>query len=569
MTIAGQDTDGGAVEAPAFGKYRLHRLVGRGGFASVYLAELQGDYGFRKSVALKVLRRQLESLHDLVSAEFLNEARLGASIRHPNLVEFYECGRVGNRLYIAMELVEGPNLAQVLQYREMLPRPLSRDAILSIATQIAIGLRALHGASIDGRPIRPIHQDMKPGNLLLPPDGTVKISDYGIARFATDFYETLGLEGPRGSPLYMSPEQAAGEELCQATDVFSFATMMTELVTGGNPFSASTIAGVMNRVMTADTGETLDAVAEFHPELAAVLEICLRQEPERRYKDGAALAAAMEPMIPDGTPESHLGEVVQEMNGILAEQNKMLHSRPVQVFWGDLEDDPDQTEAVNITHAEGGRVSHRSASMPAVQAVQPPPPRRWWLPLAAVPIAGVLMAVGWFGATTLGARVPSGEGEEADSSALAGGGALAPRGPVDAAPAGSDEPPFGPTWEELTAEPEPSPSAGDLRRYGLVPPVIQHEPVSRGIRGKDTPITVGVQPSGAYQFSLWYRSVPDGDWQRADVHGGQSGQVELTLTMGDWLTQQTTAVEYFIDVEGPGGSAKSGSAAEPHQYKLY
>ena len=569
MTNAEQDTDNAALEAPVFGKYRLQRLVGRGGFASVYLAELQGEYGFRKTVALKVLRRQLESLQDLVSAEFLNEARLGASIRHPNMVEFYECGRVGNRLYIAMELVEGPNLAQVLQHREMLASPLDQAAILSIATQISIGLRALHGASIDGRPIRPIHQDMKPGNLLLPPDGILKISDYGIARFATDFYETLGLEGPRGSPLYMSPEQASGEELSQATDVFSFATMMAELVTGDHPFSASTIAGVMSRVMTADTGGTLDAVAEFHPELATVLEVCLHRDPAQRYPDGTALAAALEPLIPDGTPEAALGGLVQEMNGILAQQNKMLHSRPVQVFWGDLEDDDEQTEAVHITYAEGGRVSGNPSAQ-ALQAVEPRPPRQWWLPLAAVPVALVLMAVGWLGATALGDRrgADGGSGPPELSTLDVPGESSGSGEGAAAEPVG--DPRFGPTWEELTAEPDSARTApGGSGTLGRVPPVLKHQPVNRGIRGKDTLIGVHVQPAGTYQFSLWYRSVPDGQWQRTVLAGGQSGRVELTLAAGDWLTERTTSVEYFIDVEGPGGSAKSGSATEPFRYKLF
>jgi len=154
-----------------FGKYLIQDLIGRGAYSTVYRAQFQGGYGFRKRVALKVMRRRLASAEEEVSQDFLNEARLGAAIQHPNLVEFYECGRVGDRLYIAMELVEGPNLAEVIRTVPSLGLQLEDDFVLALALQTARGLQALHTATVEGTRIWAIHRDLKPGNILLSPVG--------------------------------------------------------------------------------------------------------------------------------------------------------------------------------------------------------------------------------------------------------------------------------------------------------------------------------------------------------------------------------------------------------------
>jgi len=319
-----------------FGNYLVRGLIGHGGFATVYRAEFMGEFGFRKEVALKVLRRRLHSLEERVSAEFLNEARLGASIRHPNLVEFYECGRVGDRLYIAMELIAGPNLAQVMRMVPDLVDPLDDHVILAIAMQTARGVKGLHEAQVQGRKIEAIHRDLKPGNILLSQDGQAKITDYGITRFAADFYQTLDHKGPRGSPLYMSPEQARGEELTQASDVFSFGTTVLEMITGTPVFAASSVQGIVSKVRDGDVGEALASGRKRFPHLVPVLEECLMPDPETRIPDGSKLVEALKSIEPPPFGDELISQLSKHAFGILRSHQEQRRQTPVLKFWSQL-----------------------------------------------------------------------------------------------------------------------------------------------------------------------------------------------------------------------------------------
>lgn len=329
---------GGPEPGTRFGNYRLLSNLGRGGFATVFKAELMGEYGFTKQVALKVLRRRVDSLDEREVTGFLNEARLGAYLSHSNLVEFYECGRVDDLLYIAMELVPGPNLSQVLR---MIPDhldPLEPAAVLTIAAQTARGLKALHEATIDGRRLGAIHRDMKPANILLAPQGQAKITDYGITRVAADFYQTMASGTVRGSPLYMSPEQARGEDLTQATDVFSFGLVVLEMITGEPVFLANSLDAIVQRVREADVGPSLAAGRRMNPQLTTFLEGCLAPRAEARYSDGAALLEAIKEIGPPAFGDERVAEIASEGARILQEYEDKRRSVPVRKYWGRLPD---------------------------------------------------------------------------------------------------------------------------------------------------------------------------------------------------------------------------------------
>jgi len=599
----GEDTD----SAPLFGKYRLLQLIGRGGFATVYRAEYQGEYGFRKPVALKVLRRRLQSVNDAVSAEFLNEARLGASIRDPNLVEFYECGRVGDRLYIAMELVEGPNLAQVLQNLDELPVPVSEQVIRSIAVQTARGLKALHRATVDGERINPIHQDMKPGNILLSPEGAAKITDYGIARFAADFYETLGLEGLRGSPLYMSPEQARGEVLTQASDIFSFGSVVAELISGINPFHAASMEAVLRKVEVADVGEALRKVRNRSPGLAPVIETCLKLDPGQRYPDGTTLVKALESVEPPRSADDHVGDLASEVFEILDRQMSELTRRPVQVFWGMLDDD--EEISVSVAMSLSDREKLRAGAEPSVDGEEVDEAlrsqevlvtgmrpldrmqegdsgggadageeetapdtsemvaavhtgRKWvWL---AILLGALLIPAVIFVPRLIVPREYTRFIVNPDGSVIIDDRAGDTERSGDPAIKPDANDPYGPPLDAAYTPPQTSyvpPRA--------VPPRIKHVAVSRGVRGKDTSFSVTVQPRDEYRVTLWYRAFPDGEWQKSIQTGGADGTVALVIPAGPWLTEEATSVEYFVDVEGETGVSRVGSFDEPFRFKLY
>jgi len=344
--ITGGDSLTGAPEL--FGTYAIQSLIGRGSFSSVFRAQLQGQYGFRKQVALKVLRHRLHRTDEQVSADFLNEARLGASIRHPNLVEFYECGRVGDRLYIAMELVDGPDLGQLMQLvPETLP-PLTDDLIVTLAMQLARGLKSLHEATHDGKPIQAIHRDFKPGNILLSPHGLAKITDYGIVRFAADFYEPDETEGLRGSPLYMSPEQARGEPLTQASDVFSFGVTVLEMINGAPVFREDTVSRIVDRVRHADASSALLTARSQFPELVSVLEGCLLPDPASRIPHGGALVEALKDVEPPPFGEELISNLAVECYGFLEIQQASMWNRPIAKFWATLVDDEEESVSIQL-----------------------------------------------------------------------------------------------------------------------------------------------------------------------------------------------------------------------------
>ena len=160
------------------GRYTLHDVLGEGGSAKVYEAELNGPAGFRKRVALKIVSDVLdeEHRHDLI-----NEARLGALLRHPNVVDIYELVEVESQLFVAMELVEGPTFLDLV--RNHGPPP--AEIALELCRQITRGLVHAHGLKVDGRSANLIHRDLKLSNILLDPAGLAKISDFGIARAET------------------------------------------------------------------------------------------------------------------------------------------------------------------------------------------------------------------------------------------------------------------------------------------------------------------------------------------------------------------------------------------------
>jgi serine/threonine-protein kinase len=192
----------------------------------------------RRSVAVKIV--ELGEIPDAphlaeVIARFRLEAFTAGQLRHPNIVAAYEAGRVANELFLAMELVEGASLARVIEKRRaagigLLPLP----SVLDLAEQVAAGLAAAHEAGV-------VHRDVKPGNLMVTPRLRAKIIDFGLARLLADKSPRLTAPGlALGTPVYMSPEQAAGVDVDSRADLYSFGCVLYELLAGEPPFTGDT-----------------------------------------------------------------------------------------------------------------------------------------------------------------------------------------------------------------------------------------------------------------------------------------------------------------------------------------
>ena len=276
------------------GRFRLTGLLGSGGMARVFRAEMSGDLGFVKPAALKVVLAGRADRTEALQAQLVQEARVGALLNHPNVVHTFDIGSFDGLPWIAMELVEGLSLGQLVEAAGPLPPAIA----LELAAQVCLGLAHAHEAQHEGRPLRVVHRDIKPSNLLVRGDGLVKIVDFGIAKAAVGDVPTTSTGLARGTPAYMAPEQLAGDPLDGRCDLFALGAVVWLALTGRMLFAGRSITEVMMRIAQAD--ETLaragvfDVADRLHPGLGPVLRRLLAGDREGRYGSAAEAAAALE-----------------------------------------------------------------------------------------------------------------------------------------------------------------------------------------------------------------------------------------------------------------------------------
>jgi serine/threonine protein kinase len=269
------------------GRYLLHEPLGKGGMSEVFRATLQGPMGFAKDVAIKRVSRELTADRENVRA-LVNEARIGALLRHRNVVEVFELDQADDAWYVAMELVRGKTLWDLLHRCRSTGAFVPRAVALAITEQVAEGLHYAHNfADDDGRSISLVHRDLKPANVMVSDRGVVKIMDFGIARSSMRFYKT-SLGGPlKGTPLYMAPEQLEGVKATTASDVFSLTVMLYEMLTNARLFLAPTTVGVIDRLTRMDLTPFVQPIQERDPELGRLLRRGLHRDPRARLSSAA------------------------------------------------------------------------------------------------------------------------------------------------------------------------------------------------------------------------------------------------------------------------------------------
>ena len=269
-------------EKPTLGRYHVEKELGRGAMGIVYLGR---DPKINRLVAIKTMA--LGEGFDAAAREgarerFFREAETAGRLHHPNIVTIYDVGEDHELAYIAMEYLEGKELATYLEPKKQLPL----DWILNIAIPVADALAYAHRNDV-------VHRDIKPHNIFFnETTGGVKVMDFGIARIAAANRTQTGLV--LGTPSYMSPEQITGKRVDGRSDLFSFGAMLFELVTGATPFDGDSFAALTHQIINAPTPDIRKLRPDTPSRLASVIKRLLQKKLTKRYQDGDELKRDLE-----------------------------------------------------------------------------------------------------------------------------------------------------------------------------------------------------------------------------------------------------------------------------------
>src|SRR3954470_11521186 len=249
------------------GRYRVVRKLGTGGMAHVYLAE---DQELGRSVAIKMLDERHSQDEQFVE-RFRREAKNAAGLSHPNIVSIYDRGQAEGTYYIAMEYLEGRTLKELLITRGPTPMTVAIDYARQILS--ALGFAHRHGI---------VHRDIKPHNVVVAPDGRLKVTDFGIARSGTSQMTETG--SIIGTAQYLSPEQAKGAPVTPASDIYSVGIVLYEMLTGLVPFTGDTPLEIAMKHLSTTPLPPSEARPDVPHELDSIVLRALAKNPEDRYQ---------------------------------------------------------------------------------------------------------------------------------------------------------------------------------------------------------------------------------------------------------------------------------------------
>jgi serine/threonine-protein kinase len=269
---------GGNATKPTLGRYEIQRELGRGAMGVVYLGK---DPKINRSVAIKTLRfdedGDAESTRQ-VKDRFFREAESAGTLNHPNIIRIFDAGEDNDISFIAMELLEGEDLKKYTEKANLLPPEL----VMEYVAQVADALDYAHAHGV-------IHRDIKPANIMRLKDGSLRVTDFGIARITASSKTQTGTV--LGTPSYMSPEQLAGRKVDGRSDLFSLGVMFYEMLSGKKPFEAESIATLLFKIANEAHPDPRPVSPErVSPGAKAIIDRALEKDPEKRYQRGDELA---------------------------------------------------------------------------------------------------------------------------------------------------------------------------------------------------------------------------------------------------------------------------------------
>ena len=515
------------------GRYEVIERVGRGGMGVLYRGR---DPVLDREVAIKVMAGDF-STDEAARTRFFREARAAARLQHRNIVTVYEFAEDNGSPYIAMEFLRGQSLAQRLQTGS--PMPLVQK--LDIVIQLLTGLHYAHEQGI-------VHRDVKPPNIWLLEDGTVKLLDFGIAKIAASTMTSAG--SVLGSAYYMAPEQVAGRDVDGRADVFAAGVVLYEMLAGHRPFEAESPTAVMLKILNEEPQPITRYCSDLPPALAAAVMKALAKDPAHRYAHAGEFAAELKLLRLAAERES---ETMQVESPDLAQT---IFIPPTMVASGPLTGPGDPAGAAALPGEQPTIAHPTTVAAPGNRLTT-------WMMIAAVAIAAVALAVAL---TSRGGST----GSEA-----AGGGTPAGPATATAATAATPGPPDSPAPVtsgniRVITDPEGARLLIGGRDSGLTTPAdvklddVQSGRVRVALRGyrstavvatapqieagavlvklEAAPTGIDVDITGGYPFEVW-----DGNRKLSDRSARHSLTVEpprtLRLVAGDVLLNANVRVE--------------------------
>ncbi len=399
------------------GRYRVLERLGSGGMATVYLAE---DERLGRRVAVKRLSAERPEED---AARFEREARLGASLNHPNVVAVYDAIASDDGVLIVMEYVEGRTLAAALA-----EGPLGPAAALEVLRPVAAALDQAHAQGV-------VHRDVKPANVLLGPGGTVKLADLGIAT-VTEGTQITRTDTVLGTPSYMAPEQLEGGRRGPAVDVYALAAVAYEALSGERARSGDTPLEIAHRVATEPAPNLSDAWPHAPPAVAALLRRAMGREPSERPRSAGALVEELATGLGQGTAAGVVAADGAEAGSVAAtEQLERGATQPL--------DPGARPQAAAAPQGSASRASAAAGDLPRAGARSRARPS--WLAPAALLLVLALVGVGVL--ALLGGAPGSGSG--ADRAAEPAEPPASSRGEDSSDGEGESEPDSSPAEQEI------------------------------------------------------------------------------------------------------------------------
>ena len=261
-------------------RYRIVGMLGKGGMGEVYRAD---DLELGQSVALKFLPKKLAE-DPRALERFRGEVRLARQVSHPNVCRVYDIGQINGQWFLSMEYVDGEDLAQLLTRIGRFPQ----ERATELARQLCLGLHAAHEKGV-------LHRDLKPANIMIDGRGKLLITDFGLAEIADDVRED---DIRSGTPAYMSPEQLAGREVTERSDIYSLGIILHEIYTGKPVWKADSMAELFEKRKSGTAPDPSSRESDLDPAVESVIKRCLEPDPAKRPGSAIAVTAA----LPGGDP---------------------------------------------------------------------------------------------------------------------------------------------------------------------------------------------------------------------------------------------------------------------------